>query len=1061
MRRSVALVLLVVLATAVLPVPPAHASDIPLPAPALITPVDEVASTSDLELRWLRVTGAVGYHVQAFRDTAGGYQLLDEYTVNDRWFGSLPQVGGTVWWQVTPVDGQGASGTTGHATFTAASVAPETLWPPDGTTIRHPAETPVLAWRSAYAYDGAKADQDLGSPDPPATWMLPIPPIAPGDYRWQPAPDPASYSERPMPPAGELRTFTYSWPDSAPVLLEPAADAHVAPATSVRLRWAPVAGASGYGWEVRNEAGVVVANATSISAIEATWGDVAAVIGPGTYTWHVRARLPRTDWPNEVFGAWSADRTLIVDPWQPATPTAPHNAALLDTWPLLRWTPVPGATGYQVQITDDPGVWDGMLASTPVAAFAFHAYDGTPYLTYASPGRSTRFWRVRAAIPGQYSSYGDWSAWTGFVVRQTGGIGAVTDAPQVSPADCPDTSCPDLEGLPILRWAEVPGAVVYRVFLAWDGDPTQMMATVDTAGTAMALTRLGGTETSRTSWAVVACPSTAGCPTTMPESVFRFRVVVPVPVVHGPADGSTIEGPAAEISWDPPAALPEDVLAVHTTYAVRAPSTMNGVESPIQPVYMGASTISTLEGVNDGMTVTWQVRAETADRQSEWSTPRAFTRMEPRLVITGPDPGVPQSPTPLLDWDAPASTVFAYYVEVTLAADEALYGPGYFRWRFPASGTSVRPSFPLPAGEYRWRVQRGYAQYHSPQEGNGPWTEGAFTVAGATELALLSPAPGATVAANAIVLDWSDMAEAMEMELQTPGYVVILGPDPDLPWETSYHWYTDVARHAVTTLQPDGPLYWRVCWSLACSQIGSLSTGVSEVRAMRILGIALADTVDPVVTARPRLALTTGTRVTTTRGRVDASWTADDIGTGVDRFEVRLYRDGARWSDQATEVPAASLLVAPGHRWEVRVRAVDMAGNTSAWSASRAFSVGFRQDTSSAIRLKGTWHARRATHFWGGSTQSSRSARATATTTFTGRGIAWIGALGPSRGTAKVYVDGSLVATVSLARSSLATHRIVWQRTWASSGTHTVRVKVTGLPTSAPRVDIDGFVVLR
>jgi hypothetical protein len=1054
-HRSIVATLLVVLATATAAGAPVRAADTTLPAPALITPVDGTAATSDLELRWLRVAGAAGYHLQVFTDDPGGYQLLDEHTVNDRWFGTLPQVGGTVWWQVTPVDGGGAPGATTHATFTAAGAAPETLWPPDGASITHPAETPVLAWRSAYAYDGAKGDQDAGSPVPPAAWMLPIPPIAPGAYRWQPAPDPASYSGRPLPPAGQLRTFTYTWPDATPALLEPVADAHVPPATSIRLRWAPVGGASGYAWELRNETGTVVANASSISAIEATWGDVAA------YTWRVRARLPRTDWPNEVFGPWSEDRTIVVDPWEPAMPTAPDNAALLDSWPLLRWTPVPGATGYQVQITDDPAVWDGMLASSPVAAFAFHAYDGTAYLSYANPGRSTRFWRVRPAIPGQYASFGEWSDWQGFVVRQTGGIGAVTDAPQVSPADCPDTSCPDLAGLPILRWEEVPGAVVYRVFLAWNGNPAQMMATEDTAGTSMALTRLGGTEPSRTSWAVVACPSTVDCPTTMPESVFHFRVTVPVPVVHGPADGSTIEGPAAEISWDPPAALPEDVLAPHTTYTLRAPSTMNGIESPFQPLYLAASTISTLEGVNDAMTITWQVRAETADRLSAWSAPRTFTRTEPELVITGPDPGEPQGPTPLLDWDAPDYTVSAYYAEVTLAADEALYGPGYFRWRFPASGTSVRPSFPLPAGEYRWRVQRGYAQYHSPQEGNGPWTEGAFTVAGSTQLSLLSPAPGATVAANGIVLDWSDMAEAMEMELQTPGYVVILGPDPDLPWETSYHWYTDVARHAVTTLQPEGPLFWKVCWSLACSETGSLSTGVSEVRAMTIMGSASADTVDPVITRRPALAFRPSATITSTRARVDATWTAADIGTGVDHFEVRLYRDGARWSTQTTDAPAAALHVASGHRWEVRVRAVDLAGNASTWAASRSFSVAFRQDTSSRIRWAGAWQRRRAASYWGGTTRVSTDAGATATTTFTGRGIAWIGATGPGRGTARVIVDGALVATIQLTGSSLTTRRITWQRTWSSAGTHTVRIKVTGLPAGSPGTDVDGFVILR
>ncbi len=84
---------------------------------------------------------------------------------------------------------------------------------------------------------------------------------------------------------------------------------------------------------------------------------------------------------------------------------------------------------------------------------------------------------------------------------------------------------------------------------------------------------------------------------------------------------------------------------------------------------------------------------------------------------------------------------------------------------------------------------------------------------------------------------------------------------------------------------------------------------------------------------------------------------------------------------------------------------------------------------------------------------------ATATLQFTGSSVAWFATRAPSRGRAKVYLDGVLVRTVDLHRSRRAARRMVFRHAWPASGPHTLTIRVVGTP-GHPAVDIDGFVIL-
>jgi archaellin len=57
-------------------------------------------------------------------------------------------------------------------------------------------------------------------------------------------------------------------------------------------------------------------------------------------------------------------------------------------------------------------------------------------------------------------------------------------------------------------------------------------------------------------------------------------------------------------------------------------------------------------------------------------------------------------------------------------------------------------------------------------------------------------------------------------------------------------------------------------------------------------------------------------------------------------------------------------------------------------------------------------------------------------------------------------IDGVGVATINLHATSLHYRRIVFAKSWVTSGTHTIRIVVSGTAGHA-RVDLDALVVIR
>jgi hypothetical protein len=151
--------------------------------------------------------------------------------------------------------------------------------------------------------------------------------------------------------------------------------------------------------------------------------------------------------------------------------------------------------------------------------------------------------------------------------------------------------------------------------------------------------------------------------------------------------------------------------------------------------------------------------------------------------------------------------------------------------------------------------------------------------------------------------------------------------------------------------------------------------------------------------------------------------------------------------------------VALGHTHRFRVRAVDFAGNVGVWATGPTSRFSAVSEAAPSVRYRGAWStSTSSSSFWGGTTRASSSAGATASYTFTGRSITWVGLTSRTRGRAAIYINGVLKATVDLWSSTLRTKHLIWQTTYATSATRTITIKVLRT-TGRPRVDVDGFIV--
>ena len=211
----------------------------------------------------------------------------------------------------------------------------------------------------------------------------------------------------------------------------------------------------------------------------------------------------------------------------------------------------------------------------------------------------------------------------------------------------------------------------------------------------------------------------------------------------------------------------------------------------------------------------------------------------------------------------------------------------------------------------------------------------------------------------------------------------------------------------------------------------------------------------PVITAYPRSSLGT----TSLQARV--SWAAaTDPSSPIGGYEIQASIDGGPWGATTAVGSAAGAILAGqsiGHTYRYQLRARDTVGNWSPWVAGPSVRNGLVQNVSSAVGYVGRWTRLYYSNASGGSVTYATARGASARTTFFGRAVAIVGAVGPARGSARIYVDGVYRGAVSFRFSLNRSRRVVYTVALTSLRAHTIQMRLVG----NGRVDLDTFVIFR
>lgn len=103
-------------------------------------------------------------------------------------------------------------------------------------------------------------------------------------------------------------------------------------------------------------------------------------------------------------------------------------------------------------------------------------------------------------------------------------------------------------------------------------------------------------------------------------------------------------------------------------------------------------------------------------------------------------------------------------------------------------------------------------------------------------------------------------------------------------------------------------------------------------------------------------------------------------------------------------------------------------------------------ERSATIDYAGSWRSARHSGYAGKAVRYATAPGATASITFTGSRIAWQGPVGPTRGKARILIDGKAVKTVNLQRSSFDPSTTIYSVTWTTAGRHTFAIEVLETP---------------
>jgi len=209
------------------------------------------------------------------------------------------------------------------------------------------------------------------------------------------------------------------------------------------------------------------------------------------------------------------------------------------------------------------------------------------------------------------------------------------------------------------------------------------------------------------------------------------------------------------------------------------------------------------------------------------------------------------------------------------------------------------------------------------------------------------------------------------------------------------------------------------------------------------------------------IKLSAASTVSTSGVPVVVDWGLTSADAGLQAFQLQYRIGDGDWTPVrlASATTSATRHVAPsGAEIRYRVRAIDRNGEASDWRSSAWMIPSAVSDGSRAVHWTGTWGSVSHTQYLGRRAHWTKTRSAYATFAFRGTSVAWVGPIGPTRGKARIILDGRLVATVDTHALTFRARDVIWAAN-VPDGAHTLRIQVLGT-TGRPTVAVDGLYVL-
>jgi hypothetical protein len=734
-------------------------------APRQLAPADGAAVQAVAAFSWRAVRGAAKYEFQLaadprFKSVVGGQGRGSFFTRNT--FGTVPDAvaDGRYYWRVRAVDSRDRTGrwSPARAIDKHWTATPTLLGPPHGGVVTYPRTPLVLRWEpvpGAYKYlvqiatDPGLANSALPnrmqSVETSATAFALPTALPPGTYWW--AVTPMDTRKHPG-TRSMISSFQWSWPtatatrvtdlDGDPYVMDP------------QFSWDPVPGAAQYQVEVNfSEDFAVGSRVCCDEQIYGTSHSPLRLLPHNTYYWRMRA----VDMEGNA-GAWNSGPSFEQGFYPPIQnlrvrdnladrPPAPGASGLPTTdAPVVSWSPVHGASSYEVRVAPWEGFcnWTAASAGRPIARTAVTATTSwTPLgpLPAGSPVGNAfpnpasdfgwRLWgptssigfdgsycvRVRARRDREASLKEIVSDWT-----QLGGVGrpaftfvehSRTCAPAKTPASAyrePQTGSISPR-MPLFTWDWVEGACGYFVVISRDPEFTKI---VDVALTTQP----------------VYAPRTGFAPTTQADETTTYYWAV-LPSTKPNGDGVSTEpienSPQAfqKRSVPPTLLSPQNGADVATQPAFRWTATEGARQyrvqvdddptfgAPIVDVLTNSTAYTTASALPADSLLYWRVRANDENLVGlAWSATGTFRRrLPPPTVLSNPTGG---EDIPVLSW-APVEGAVSYDMHVEQAdgtkrdfnmrssafTPVIFYGTGVWHWQVRAN---FRAGFRTVSGGY-------------------------------------------------------------------------------------------------------------------------------------------------------------------------------------------------------------------------------------------------------------------------------------------------------------------------------------------------------------------------